>query len=316
MQAISPRPSPLFNGRFARNLRYLLLTPITAFVVMALIFAVGVSLYRARHDGRIYTGVTVLGVDLSRMTPDEAQTALAQAIPYPQETAITFTHAPNGQTWQKSPAELGLSFDVRATTAAALDFGRHGAPSTRLRDMFQSWYYSRSLSPILKLDQARLENGLADVAAQFNQPAVSAALTVNGGTAVYTPGQVGRALDTAAIGDLLVQPLTDLRQAQIELRLRETMPAIYDDPATADRIRQTISSPITFYLREPLTDVDLGRVELSREELAQWLRFELIPGSKRCQPTPAFCGRKCGPSMAGPIRRPDRPRADERPLLF
>lgn len=273
MQAVSPQ-SGSSNGHTTHNLRYLLTLPLAAFVATVLLFAVIVGQYRGQHDGRIYTGVSVMGLDLSRMTPQEAQAALADALPYPQETAVTLTYG--DQSWQKTPAELGLSFDEAATIAAAMAIGREGTPSSRLQAMFQSWYYGRSAAPVWQLNEGQMAAGLADVAAQLDRPAVSAALNWDGETAVYTPGQVGRTLDLAALSRQLLAPLTDFRQVQVGLTVHEIAPAIYDDPETAVRLQQTVNGPITFYLKEPLADLDLGRVELPQATLNSWLRFELV----------------------------------------
>jgi vancomycin resistance protein YoaR len=274
MQAISPQPSPLFNGRITQNLRYLLTLPIAAFVAAVLLFALIVGQYRGQHDGRIYTGVSVMGIDLSRLTPQEAEAVLVDTIPYVQETAVTLTYG--DQQWQKTPAELGLAFDEKATIEAAMAVGREGTPSSRLREMFQGWYYGRTVAPILQLNQGQLAAGLADVSAALETPASSAALNWNGETAVYTPGQVGRTLDLDALSQQLLDPLTDFRQVEVGLAVRETIPAVYDDPVTAVRLQQTVNGPITFYLKEPLVDLDLGRVELSQATLNSWLRFELV----------------------------------------
>jgi vancomycin resistance protein YoaR len=277
MQAVSPQPAPLFNGRFARKLRYLLTLPIAAFVVVVLLFAIIASLYRGQHDGRIFAGVSMMGLDLSGMTPDEARSALTQAIPYTQEPAITFTYGSTNQTWQKSPLELGLSLDTNASVDAAMQVGRAGGPINQFREMFQGWYYGRTLPPTLLLDEGQLEAGLADIATELNKPAVSAALTIDGDTAVYTAGQVGQYLDIVEIRRLLAEPITSFRQAQVELNVQELVPAVYDDPDTARQIQQAVSAPINFYLQEPLADLDLNRVNLPQGELNNWLRFELVP---------------------------------------
>ena len=275
MQASFPRTS-LNNGRLRRNLGYFLTVPLIGFVITALIFATAVSLYRGRHNNRIYTGVSVMGVDLSRMSRDEAETALTESVPYLRETAVTLDYAPSGQSWQKSPAELGLSIDTKSTIDNALQFGRDGAPLDRFRDMFQGWYYGRALAPILVVNEGQLEAGLSDIAAEFNEPAMSASLLVNGETAVYTAGELGRTLDVTAVSSRLVAPIAELRPVQIGLSVNDVIPAVYDDAADISRIQQAIGGPITFYLQEPLADLDLGRVTLSQAELQQWLRYELV----------------------------------------
>ena len=74
MQAISPRQQ---RAPVGRNLGYFLIPPLVGLALLVLVLGLGLSAYRAQHSGRVYTGVTVQGLDLSEMTVDEAQAALA-----------------------------------------------------------------------------------------------------------------------------------------------------------------------------------------------------------------------------------------------
>jgi vancomycin resistance protein YoaR len=142
--------------------------------------------------------------------------------------------------------------------------------------MFNGWYYGRTLAPIMVLDEAKLNEKLAEIAADVNQPAINAAVEVEGETAVYTPGQSGRALDVADARTRLTAVLTSLRPAQIELLVNQTAPAIYDNAPGAERIQRIIDGgPVTFYLPEPLDSEDLAPVALPPEQLRQWLRVEV-----------------------------------------
>ncbi len=277
MQATIPQPDNMDKyGRFSRRLSYFLVAPLSTLVIFSLIFAFTVTRYQTQHNGRIYTGVTIWGVDLSGKTPEEAQAALSAVFPYAQERAITFTDPATNQTWAKSPAELGMSVDVNTTINAALAVGRSGNPWAQFQEMFSSWYYGRSLAPTLVFDEAKLDNALNELAAQINQPASNATIAYDGTSASYQPGQPGRTLDIANTRSRLYTPLTDFRAVQLELLIHNTQPAIYDDPVAANQINQTLNSPMTFYLAEPLQDLDLQEVVLPAQELVTWLRVEMV----------------------------------------
>lgn len=275
MQVTTPR-SAFAGGRFGRNLGYFFLPPISTFVILSLILAFIVSTYQFRHNGRIYTGVSVWGVDLSQMTPEEAGEALRNVFPYTQEKAITFVDPTSGQRWMQTPAELGMTFDVETTVAAAMNLGRQGSPLTQLRDLFESWYYGRTLAPVLVFDEGRLDASLMALAADVNQPPVNATFGLDGQTATYTPSRLGRNLDVAEVRDRLIAPISDFRQMEVELPIRAVAPAVLDDASVATRIQQLTSEAMTFYLQTPLADIDLGDVVLPREELLRWIRVELV----------------------------------------
>ena len=187
-------PTVTAPSRFGRNLSYFLLAPLTAFVLITLALAVTIAGYESRHNGRIYTGVSVWGVDLGGLTPDEAAAALRAAFPYPQEAAITFTDPVTGDQWQQTPADFGLSFDVDATIAAAYAVGREGGVGARLRTLFDAWYAGQAVAPVVIFDEGQLDAGLAALAGTVNQAPVNAQVDLQGTQTTYAPGRFGRQL--------------------------------------------------------------------------------------------------------------------------
>lgn len=265
---------PEGNGRFQRNISYFLAAPLTALVILSLILAFTVATYQNQHKDRIYTGVSMMGIDLGGLTPEEAKTLLADAVPYTNETAITLTDPAAGQQWTKTPAELGIAYDLEQTVEAAYNVGRTGGPITQFNEMFSSWYYGKTLSPIIIFDENQLDSAIADLSAVVEQPAIDATFTADGGNASYTPSQVGRRLNKADLRERLMKPISEFRPAEIELLVEEVQPQILDDTETAVEIQQAVNNPITFYLPEPLVDDDMTRLVLPPEQLAQWVRIE------------------------------------------
>ncbi len=274
MQAISPRPQ---SDRVARRLGYFFIPPLIGLTLLALILGAAMALYRADHNGRIYTGVTVQGVDVSGLTTAEAAAALRDATAYSTDGSVTLRDPATGQSWTFTPAQLGIVVDGEATAGAAFDVGRSGGPFDRLRDTFQSWYYGRAIAPIVVFDEAQLERSLTDIAATIERDAVSAAWTTDaGGAPVYNPGQIGRSIDRAYLRDQLLPAINAFADADIELLTHDLYPAVYDSPETATRLQRTLAEPVTFYFQEPLDDLDLTGVTLPQAELAKWLRVAQV----------------------------------------
>ncbi len=275
MQAISPRPQT--NRSLSRGIGLFLMPPMIGLTLVVLLLGAAMALYRADHSGRIYTGVAIQGVDVGGLTTEEAAVALRDASAYSSAGSITLADPRTGREWTFSPAELGIVVDAQATADAAFDVGRSGGPFRRLQDTFQSWYYGRAIAPIVIFDEARLDAALGSVSAEIEREAVSAAWgTDDTGAPVYTPGQVGRAIDRAYLRERLLEPIASFADARVELLTHDLYPAVYDDPETAARLSRILTAPVTFYFQEPLDDLDLSGVTLPQEELARWVRVEQV----------------------------------------
>lgn len=261
-----------------RKLGYFLIVPLTTFVILVLVVAVIVATYQSQHNGRIYTGINIWGVDLSHMTPAEAETALLDALPHIQEETITFTDPKTNQSWVRTSRDLGLSFDTATTIDNAMLVGRQGNQIERLRDAFTAWYYGRHLAPVLIFDQGTLNTALAQLSADINETAINAALQFDGEKALYTPGHLGKQLDLADTQARLRAPMTNFRPAQIELLVHDTLPTIHDTADATQEIQQMLNGNVTFYLQAPLDEMDLEKVILPQETLQSWLRIEVVPG--------------------------------------
>jgi vancomycin resistance protein YoaR len=260
----------------ARNLRWFLIAPITTAVIIVLIGAAGLALYQQQHAGRVFTGVSVWGVDLSGMNEEDAGKALLNAFDYPSESSIVLTDPQSGREWIRPPAALGVRFDVQSTVDLALAVGREGDPLSRLGQQFGSWYYGHQVSPIVIFDESVLDQAIAEIAEEIDRPAQDASLAFDGSNVSFASAQVGLSLDKSDARARLQEPLSSLQNAQVQLLVHETHPRVQDTGEAAEQIKSIISGPMSLYLREPLEDVDLDRVELTVEELANWIRINVV----------------------------------------
>lgn len=268
-------PEPTTESSIGRKLGWFLTLPIIVALIVSLGAALAIAQFQSQHENRVYTGVTIWNTDLSLMNEAEARTALAQAFPYENEQVITLADATSGQQWQFTPAELGLSFDVEKSVAEAFAIGREGSALADFQQQFDSWYHGRRLAPTIIFNEGILQAKLSEIAQEVNQPAIDAILQFDGQNLSYLPSQSGRTIDLGDAHTRLTQPIVDFRDAQISLRVTNVNPRINDSPELTAQLDYVLS-PMAFYFQEPLADVDLDRVDVSSEQLAQWLRIELI----------------------------------------
>jgi len=94
-------------------------SPLPYQILVALILGLGLFIgalgtvtggFRLVFSGRILPGISVAGVDLSNLTPDQAVAALNQRITYPESGQVVFRYG--DEVWVARPLELGLVFDV------------------------------------------------------------------------------------------------------------------------------------------------------------------------------------------------------------
>ena len=252
-----------------------MLPPLIALVLLTITLAVVLGRYRAEHDGRILTGVMLGDIDLSGMTVGEAETFLSGKCPKFAKVEHSIKGSGIRSEWMKAPADLGVLFDEKGTADAALGVGRTGSPLKQAQDIFDTWYYGRSVSPIIVFDEGRLDEAIDELAQEIYQPAVDAAIAYQDNAAEFYPGQKGRELDTVELRTRLMQPVADFQPAEVELLVHETYPTLYNDSEIALEIQNILNSPMTLYLAEPLDELDLEPVELPQELLASWLRVDV-----------------------------------------
>ncbi|MFW6184009.1 MAG: hypothetical protein ACOC8X_09450, partial [Chloroflexota bacterium] len=96
------------DASFARALRWFLVPPMTTLALLILAGAFIIASYESRHDGLIYSGVQVAGVDVSQMAPDEAQGILAGYFPQSAERTVVLRDPGSEQEWTYSLVELGI----------------------------------------------------------------------------------------------------------------------------------------------------------------------------------------------------------------
>ena len=263
------------NAPLGRKLGFFLLPPLLTMALLTLLLAFMGAQYRQEHDDRILTGVRIGNVEVGGKNSEEAATLLVDVVPQLDKGKVTFSDSATGNEWTRSYADLGIVLDEEEMIAAAMKIGRSGGPLTRLRDTFSSWYFGSSVAPVVVFDESSVDQTILELASEIDQPAVNAAIAYADNAAKFSPGQPGRALDTADLRERVMLPLGQFRDAELELLIHETNPTLYDDSAAAEEIQHILAGPVTFYLAQPLDELDLEPIILAQETLASWLRVDV-----------------------------------------
>lgn len=213
------------------------------FIGVVLVWTIG---YQLLYAGRIFPGVSVAGVDLSGLSPNEAALKLSQTLSYPNTGKILFRDG--DRVWVASPAELGMVFDPTASANAAYDHGRKGGLFAAISGQVSARGLGADVSPVVLFDQRVAYAYLQNIAVQVDQPVAEATLRVEGTNVISEPGRLGRALNLDATLIYLGAQLQSFRDGEAPLVIQETAPKLLDVTPQADLARVMLSQSFTMTL--------------------------------------------------------------------
>jgi len=216
---------------------------LTLFLGTVLVWTLG---YQLIYAGRIFPGISVAGVDLSGLPPDQAAVKLNQTLSFPLSGKVVFRDG--DKVWVASPVQLGMVFDPSASGRAAFDLGRGGGLFGALAGQVQAGGGGAEVPPVVIFDQRLAYQYLQSMATEINRPVVEASLHLEGTNVVATPGRSGRTLNLDATLVYLSGQLQSFRDGEVKLVIQESQPSIMDVSAQAEAARQILSQPLTLVI--------------------------------------------------------------------
>lgn len=240
------------------------------FFVLLIGLAAGYSMV---YYGAIFPGVSIAGIDLAGMTPDQAAARLASEFTFPDNGKIVFHDGVDA--WSAKPSELGLYLDPQMSAMAAYSIGRQGNPVQRAFEQFRAWYRGTDLPPLFVYDERRAQSFVESIAAQINLPTIEASLEVKGVEVMAKPGQIGRSVDVAATLAPLQAQFSTLTDALLPLVIYEKPPQIIDVSEQADTARMILSQPLVLTLPDA-REGDPGPWTVEPERLAKMIIVQRV----------------------------------------
>jgi vancomycin resistance protein YoaR len=277
--AYFPSTNPQEDGRFhwqgqpARRSHLGVWLAIVASIAIVLVISpiVALGLYQYEHVGRIYQGVSVLGIDLSGRTPGEAEQMLA--VRAAELTARPVLVRAGDNQWRTDWGRLGLSMPVRPIVERAMAVGRQGTILDQLYGQARALRGGRAIATEETLEVAPIQAFVAAAAAQFDRPVRNARLEMLPDLSFQlTTAQAGRRLEQdEALGLLLEAAQTG--EPSVDLPISTL------NPLTTDEMRLPAKEKAEKLIGEPVV---LSHAEhkwtLDRATLADLLIFSGGPG--------------------------------------
>jgi vancomycin resistance protein YoaR len=220
---------------------------VVAAVAAGLLLFVGaaatwVVAYQLFYAGRVFPGVSVAGVDLSGLSPDQAAVKLNQTLSYPISGKVVLRDA--DKVWVASPAQLGMVFEASASADAAYRVGRGSELFGALDGQVRARSFGYDVPPVIIFDQRVAYQYLQGIGQQVDQPVVEASLRVDGANVESQAGQAGRKLNVDATLIYVSAVLQSFRDGEIPLVIQGLSPTVVDSSAQAEAARQILSQPL------------------------------------------------------------------------
>ena len=217
----------------------------------------------------VLPGVQVMGVDVGRMTQNEAAVALQNST---SQQTVRLAHQET--VWLVSPTELGLTLDAATTAKNAHAYGR--TPEAWVEFIKTG---AMVVEPSWTLDTAVAQTYLQNRAEELAIAPVNAGLVIENGQVTTTPAADGRVLDVAATVAALTQSGAAAAQnGEIQLVMQPVAPAITDVSNFVAQAEALLNTTITIQATDPVQDESVSWV-VGPQVWGNWLSLAVDPAN-------------------------------------
>jgi lipoprotein-anchoring transpeptidase ErfK/SrfK len=217
----------------------------------------------------VMPGVQVMGVDVGRMTQNEAA-AVLQNNTTQQTLRLTYDET----VWLVAPADLGLTLDAAATAKRAHAYGR--TPEAWI-ELIQTG--AMTVEPSWVLDTAVTQTYLQNRAGELAIEPVNAGLVIENGQVTTTPAVDGQVLDVAATVATLAQSGAAAAQnGEIPLVMQPVAPAITDVSGFVAQAEALLATTLTIQATDPVRDEAVSWV-VGPQVWGSWLSLAVDPNN-------------------------------------
>jgi len=225
-----------------RKILWISLAAVSLLLIAAIVIGVVMFLNSNKDDGLILNNVTVAGVNIGGMTPEEAAAAIHRATDMTYQVENMVIYLPD-IILELSPKDTKAKLDVNAAVEAAYNYGRTGTAEENKKAKADSLISNHTIAllPYLELDTDYIMGVLEDYAEGFNSIFEESSWELDGDipeldgeefdekvkpqTLILKPGMPGRNVDIDDIyNDVLDAYSMNKFEVQTEMTDEEQMP--------------------------------------------------------------------------------------------
>ena len=238
-----------------------------AVVLTAALLAFGVD--ALAFAGRVHPGVKVGSVDVGRMTPAEARTAIAEHAEERLSAPVSVTF--EEREWEVTSEKVGASVDAQRHVDAAMAVGRTGPFLGQLGARAGAWVRPVRIAMKADLDPAKTDPLLDDVAEAVLREPKDADIKMEGTTPKLVPAEVGIELRRDVVEDAMREAFV-AEKRDVHAAVGFTPVAVTDEDAAAAMADAERMASGTVAIEH-----EGQSWEFEGKTIAGWLAFRQVP---------------------------------------
>lgn len=133
--------------------------------------------YLLAYRGRVYPGVRIVEMAVGNNSIEEAKQKVEQLVRV--STAPIIRLEVDGKTRELNLNEMNLNYDPERTASQAFGVGRNGEIARRWAEQWRAWWEGMSVPLVYEVDEDRLEEFGATMAAEIDRPAIPPTLVLD-----------------------------------------------------------------------------------------------------------------------------------------
>ncbi len=229
--------------------RWLLIAALILGLVLVLAFTVMVYA-DSTHKGEMFPHTSMLGVDITGMTREEAMQTLEESLA-PMMSPLTLQF--KDKSWSLSPADFGFTVDKTGMIEEAYNQGWQRSLLERIWRRMLNKPLNLDIPIKVGYDREKLRASLADIGASINQSVKDASLEFNNtnGQLTYHAAREGRKMDVeatlAAVEAFLASPDRVLQPV-----VQVTAPNLPDDKVQGVIVVDIMGNNLKLYNKDTL----------------------------------------------------------------
>ena len=236
------------SGSKARTRKILLVSILVVSALLIGAIGAGVMLFvnANKDDGLILNNVTVAGVNIGGMTPEQASEAIHRATDMSFTVEPMVIHLPD-TILELSPKDTGAKLDVAAAVEAAYNYGRSGTAEENKKARADSLISNHTIAllPYLNLNLEYIRGTLDEYGESFNSDYEDSSWELEGEmpelagdkfdekavpqTLILNPGKPGRYVDITKVYNAVLDAYSmNHFEVKVDMSEKETIPEALD----------------------------------------------------------------------------------------
>lgn len=216
------------------------------FFLPALIFGLGATilLFNLAYAQKIYPRVKVANLDLGNKTAGEARAILESRVNYFETKGLKIFYGE--REWPLDKEDLGIAFDLNATSDRALSFGHEKNIAERLKNQARLLASPVNIPMQYTLDESKLDQYLKNNLTFLETKPESAKIILGDAHFQIIPEKSGQTIDWLRLKKEIAKSLDRLQDQQIEISLETSEPEIKKEGAkeACDMAEGMIKKPL------------------------------------------------------------------------